>query len=63
MTSYREEVFGPVASIIRVRDLHEAVEMANHSDFGLSGCVYGDDLEQCLDIARRIEGGMIFINR
>ena len=33
MTSYQEEVFGPVASIIKVRDLHEAIKIANHSDF------------------------------
>ena len=62
MTSYQEEVFGPVASIIRVKDLDEAVSIANNSDFGLCGCVYGDDLEQCIEIASRIETGMIFIN-
>jgi len=62
MTSYQEEVFGPVASIIRVKDLDEAIAIANNSDFGLCGCVYGDNLEQCQEIASRIETGMVFIN-
>lgn len=63
MTSYREEVFGPVASLIRVRDLDEAVRVANDSDFGLCGCVYGDDEDECRAIARKIETGMVFINK
>ena len=62
MTSYQEEVFGPVASIIRVKDLDEAISIANNSEFGLCGCVYGDNLEQCIEIASRIETGMVFIN-
>ena len=63
MTSYREEIFGPVASLIRVRDLDEAVRVANDSDFGLCGCVYGDDEDECRAIARKIETGMVFINK
>ncbi len=63
MTSYREEVFGPVASIVKVRDLDEAVRLANESEFGLCGCIYGDDEEQCREIARQIETGMVFINK
>jgi acyl-CoA reductase-like NAD-dependent aldehyde dehydrogenase len=33
MTSYKEEIFGPVASVIRVKNLDEAIEVANNSDF------------------------------
>jgi len=40
MTSYNEEVFGPVATIIKVKDVGEAIQVANDSDFGLCGCVY-----------------------
>jgi succinate-semialdehyde dehydrogenase len=40
MTSYKEEVFGPVASLIKAKDLDDAVRIANNSDFGLCGCVF-----------------------
>ena len=63
MTSYREEVCGPVATIIKVKDLDEAVEVANDSDFGLCGCVYGDDESELIDIASRVHTGMMFINK
>lgn len=63
MTSYREEIFGPVASIIRVKDLDEAVRIANNSDFWLCGCVYGDDIKEIGMIARQIETGMVFLNK
>ncbi|PZM83883.1 NAD-dependent succinate-semialdehyde dehydrogenase [Candidatus Gracilibacteria bacterium] len=63
MTSYKEEIFGPVASIIKVKDLDEAVKLANNSDFGLCGCVYGDDFEELKEIASQIETGMVFVNK
>lgn len=63
MTSYKEEIFGPVASVIRVKNLDEAIEVANNSDFWLCGCVYGDDIEELKMIARRIETGMVFLNK
>lgn len=63
MTSYREEVFGPVASVIRVKDIDEAITVANDSDFWLCGCVYGDDIEELKSIARRIDTGMVFLNK
>jgi len=63
MTSHREEIFGPVLSVIRTRDIDEAIAIANSSDFGLCGCVYGDDVEELQMIARRIETGMVFINQ
>jgi succinate-semialdehyde dehydrogenase/glutarate-semialdehyde dehydrogenase len=63
MTAYREEIFGPVLSIIQVKDIEEAIKLANHSDFGLCGCVYGNDEEELKSIARRIETGAVFINK
>jgi len=62
MTSYKEEVFWPVASIIKVKDLDEAIKIANNSDFGLCGCVYWDDYNQTLEVASKIETWMVFIN-
>lgn len=63
MTSYKEEVFGPVASIIKVKDLDEAVKTANNSDFWLCGCVYWDDEKELIEIASKIETWMVFINK
>lgn len=63
MTSYKEEIFGPVLSIVKVADLDEAIKIANDSDFGLCGCVYGDDDVELVKIASQIETGMIFINK
>lgn len=62
MTSYKEEIFGPVASIIRSTSLEESVQIANDSEFGLSAVVFGDDIDECKAIARQLDGGMIFIN-
>jgi succinate-semialdehyde dehydrogenase/glutarate-semialdehyde dehydrogenase len=63
MTSYQEEVFGPVASVIQAKDLDHAIALANHSDFGLSAVVYGHDEELCKSVARQLDWGMIFINQ
>lgn len=63
MTSFKEEIFGPVASIIKVQNLEEAVEVANNSDFWLSACVYWDDEKQLREIASKLEWWMIFINK
>jgi succinate-semialdehyde dehydrogenase/glutarate-semialdehyde dehydrogenase len=60
--AYREEVFGPVASIFRVRDAAEAIEAANDSTFGLGASAWtNDNNEQELFISE-LESGMVFIN-
>lgn len=62
IASYNEEVFGPVASIIKSKDLEDSIRIANDSDFALSAVVYWDDEQQCREIASKLEWGMIFIN-
>lgn len=62
MASYNEEIFGPVASIVKSKDIEDSIRIANDSDFGLSAVVYGDDEAQCKEIAEKLEWGMIFIN-
>lgn len=62
MTAAKEEVFGPVASIIRSSSVEESISIANSSDYGLSAVVFGDDIEACKVVADRLQGGMIFIN-
>ena len=60
--AYREEVFGPVAAVFRVRDPEEAIEMANDSRFGLAASVWTNEpVEQEL-FASELESGMVFIN-
>src|SRR6266404_1459253 len=60
--AYREEVFGPVAAVFRVRDPGDAIEMANDSRFGLAASAWTNDpVEQEL-FASELESGMVFIN-
>ncbi len=60
--AYREEIFGPVASLFRVTDAAEAIKIANDSSFGLGASVWSDDrMEQQL-FASELETGMVFIN-
>jgi succinate-semialdehyde dehydrogenase/glutarate-semialdehyde dehydrogenase len=60
--AFEEEIFGPVASIIRVRDVDHAVELANATSFGLGGAVFTGDREKGEDVALRLEVGCAFVN-
>ncbi|MBK7826401.1 aldehyde dehydrogenase family protein [Nannocystis sp.] len=62
MDIYREETFGPVLPVIRVRDEEEAVRLANASEFGLVGSVWTQDLDKGMRIASRLESGQVMIN-
>lgn len=62
MVSAREEVFGPVATIIKSKNIEESIALANDSDFALSATVWWDDTEQCKTIAQQLEWWMVFIN-
>ncbi len=58
----REEIFGPVLGVIGYRDLDDAVRIANDSDYGLSGQVYGGDVAAATAVARRIRTGAVNVN-
>ncbi|WP_322049412.1 aldehyde dehydrogenase family protein [Paraburkholderia sp. J67] len=58
----REEVFGPVASVIRVKDYEEAVSVANDTDFGLSSGICTTSLKYAADFKRRSSAGMVMVN-
>jgi len=58
-----EEVFGPVAPIIPVRDEDDALAIANASEMGLTGYVFSGDLARGLRVSERLEVGMIGLNR
>ncbi|NNC23290.1 NAD-dependent succinate-semialdehyde dehydrogenase [Salinisphaera sp. USBA-960] len=63
MAAYDEELFGPVASLIRVSDEAQAIRVANDSRFGLGGGLFSQDTERATQIARDLfETGMININ-
>ena len=62
MTIAREEIFGPVLSIIAYRNLDEAVAIANDSPYGLAGYVQGKDSALADDIASRLRVGQVVIN-
>lgn len=62
MRAYREELFGPVAVIYKVSDAEEALALANDTPFGLGGAVYHSDPEVALDLANRMDTGMVWIN-
>lgn len=61
-TVSREEIFGPVLSIISYQDDDDAVRIANDSDFGLGGTVWTSDIDRGLGVARRVETGTIGVN-
>ena len=58
----REEIFGPVLSILRWKDIDEAVQAANSLDVGLTGAVWTRDISLALRTARRLQSGYIWIN-
>ena len=60
--AYHEELFGPVASIIRAEDEADAIRIANDSEFGLGGSVWTQDSERGERLARQLEGGCAFVN-
>lgn len=62
MRVWREEVFGPVAPVMAVRDAEEALRLANASEFGLGGSVWTADLARGEELARRLECGSAFVN-
>jgi acyl-CoA reductase-like NAD-dependent aldehyde dehydrogenase len=62
MAIQREEVFGPVVSIVRVPDFDTAIAMANDSEFGLGASVFTTDMAEAHDAYERLEAGMVWIN-
>ena len=58
----REEFFGPVSMIFRVKDEAEAIRMANDSPYGLGGSVFTKDEARGVRVAEQIETGMVFVN-
>ncbi|HTI16561.1 MAG TPA: aldehyde dehydrogenase family protein [Trinickia sp.] len=62
MTIAREEIFGPVLSIIAYRDTEEAIEIANDTPYGLQAYVFSSDVERAREVASRIDAGRVLVN-
>lgn len=62
----REEIFGPVIAVLKYDDadgsVDEAVDLANNTEFGLGGIVFGADEQRALEVARRVDSGSVGIN-
>jgi len=62
MRTSREEIFGPVASVIRVRDYDEALATANDTDFGLTAGICTTSLKLATHFKRNAQAGMVMVN-
>lgn len=58
----QEEIFGPVAVVIKFKDEQEVIKLANENKYGLGGGVYSQNITRALNVARSIESGRIWIN-
>lgn len=57
-----DETFGPVIAVVRVKDVEEAVRLANDSRYGLNASVWSRDIDTAIQIGKRLQAGTIFIN-
>ncbi len=62
MKIYDEEAFGPITTVVRVKGVEEALQVANDSAYGLSSAVFGRDVTRALGVAMRMECGSVHIN-
>jgi aldehyde dehydrogenase (NAD+) len=58
----REEIFGPVLSVLRAKDYDEAMSFANTSEYGLTSSIYTNNAGHIFDFCERIETGMVHVN-
>jgi acyl-CoA reductase-like NAD-dependent aldehyde dehydrogenase len=61
-TIAQDEIFGPVLSVIKYKDIEDAIHMANDSNYGLGGAVFSRDIPKAISIAKRIRTGTVWIN-
>ncbi len=62
MPAAYSEMFGPVASIIRAKDVDEQIGLANATEYGLSNSVFGRDVYRAMQVARKLRSGMVHVN-
>jgi acyl-CoA reductase-like NAD-dependent aldehyde dehydrogenase len=59
----QEEIFGPVAAVIKFKTEEEVIAMANDSEYGLGGAVWTKDLNRAFRVSREIETGRMWVNQ
>lgn len=62
MTVAREEIFGPVASVIKFKDEKEVIKLANDSEYGLGGGVWTRDINKAIRVSKAMETGRVWVN-
>ena len=60
--SFHEEFFGPVFNLYKAADQREAIKLANKSDYGLCGAIFGKDKDQLRNASTKLRVGSIFLN-
>ncbi len=58
----QEEIFGPVATVIKFKTEEEVIKMANDSEYGLGGAVWSTDINRCLRVSNALETGRVWVN-
>jgi len=62
MTIWREEIFGPVLSVVTFKDADEALRLANNTDYGLAAAIMSKSQDTCRKMARGLEAGIVWVN-
>src|SRR5690606_404021 len=62
MAIAREEIFGPVLAVVKVKDYEEAIQLSNDSEFGLSASIYTENIQKAFDFIKRSEVGLVQVN-
>jgi len=62
MPAYYEETFGPTLPIMKYKDLHDVIQRANNSPYGLNAYVYGSNAAETREVAEKLEAGTVMIN-
>jgi 1-pyrroline-5-carboxylate dehydrogenase len=60
---FQEEIFGPVLAVTKARNFEHALELANDSDYGLTGAVFSNDPDRLRQAAERFHAGNLYLNR
>ena len=62
MSVFKEETFGPVLCVTKVKNIEDAIRLANESDYGLGGSLWTSNIDLAKQLVKRIDTGAVFIN-